>query len=94
MAESAAQRAKRESEEKGRGMKKLPLWWKTTIFASAGVLAFGKLVYSIEVFSITTLDNCILKPSQFDALFADATSAAAIVFFFATVAGFTYLESR
>lgn len=94
MAESAAKKAEREAREKAAGVKKLPSWWKMTIYISAGVLSFGKLVYSIGWFNVVTADNCVLQPSTFDVMFADITSAASLVFFVMVVAGFHHLENR
>jgi len=92
MAESAKQKAERSA--RGGGERVLPAWWKLTIYISAGILSFGKLVYAIGWFNISTADNCVLQPSQFDVMFTDMTSAASLVFFVMVVAGFHHLENR
>jgi len=93
MAESAKQRAEREAREKGGG-RSLPTWWKLVIYISAGILSFGKLVYSVGWFNIVTADNCVIVPSTFDIMFSDIVSAASLVFFVMVVAGFHHLENR
>ncbi len=93
MGESAKQKAEREARSGGGG-KSLPVWWKMLIYVTAGILSFGKLVYSIGWFNIVTADNCVMKPSGFDVMFNDVTSAASLVFFVMVIAGFHHLENR
>lgn len=96
-AESKAEKARRLANEKDR-VKKLDPIHKISLYASALILTAGKLVYSVGLFNIQSLDKegkeCFYVPSSFDVYFNDIISAASLVFIVSLYTAVNYFESK